>query len=265
MSELSFNPNNAGGYNVALLSKETKSRLTNQLSDISENAAVNGVSDGELLIALGKGRDDFDAFGIFCRIWGTLMRMLGTTITLGLALVGLVLVVRFITQVVANIGEWMASTLGALPVVGPGMKAMGWAMSLFKDEEKRQDSYLSKLTSAMFGSVIGGVIPTMLWGPVNAIVDQILSGTQSGSAGAAPGTSAPSGSLSMQQVGSAVGGAAGGTVGSTIDKLYGLFKSMTSDNVPPTLTEYDLDVISRATGDGRAEIIKRLRAAVSGS
>jgi phage-related minor tail protein len=117
----------SNGLSISRINSAQSGQVKQSLKDISASSANMGISDGEILCALADGRDKFDPFGIFCTVYGTLMRFMGSTIVLVLALIGLVLVARWIATAVANFGEWLRSAAGGIPLIGPVLKLAGIA------------------------------------------------------------------------------------------------------------------------------------------
>lgn len=107
-----------GAFDLSSIDKGQRERVLAALEDLSVQAAGVGIDDGDLMRALGKKRDTYDPFGMFCNIWGTMIRYLGSAITLALSLFAMFLLFDWAIDKGRNLYNELKSFLNDIPVIG---------------------------------------------------------------------------------------------------------------------------------------------------
>jgi len=216
--------------------------------EASRNSEDLGMSDADILTALGRGRDDLDPFGIICRVLGTIMRLIGPLLTAIILGISLVLFVRMVANQIARLGSWLKSVASNIPFLGSFFSV---ASAIMKDEQRMYDDNAENLAGAALGAMIETAIPMPVWRGLNLVVDQL------GSAGSSQPVSAPqappSGSTSLIPRAMQVAAIASPPVGvatlvaSGIDKILNMFKTSGKAD-GENLTAAELAALCNAAG-----------------
>lgn len=163
-----------------------KGQVNRALEQIGQTQGAYGLSDGELILALGKGRDMLDPFGAFCAVFGRLIHAFGSFVVLLLTVASLVTLLSRLAQVGANLYGWLKKMVTEnwilLSAGAAALGGVGWLMS--KDEERDGASIGS---NALMGFVLG-CLPAPISAIVNVALGELgsLFGTQSASMSTAP-------------------------------------------------------------------------------
>lgn len=165
----------AGGYTARRIAVEDKKKLLSILESASDNAASVGASDGDLLIALGKCREWYDPFGIFCGLYGNMMKVFGPLITTLVSLVSLVLFIDWAVTKIENIWNWFTSLASSLPIrwVKGGFESM-----FFQDGSGIRDESLAQMSALTFAGMVTGFLPPPVAGAL-AGIRALINGTGS--------------------------------------------------------------------------------------
>lgn len=137
------------------------------LANIGSAPDQLGLTEGELLIALGSKRKTFDAFGIFCKVYGELMNAVGPVVVLIVSVTTLLLALKELSDigesVVSRIKRWGTGFWTVLAIGGaiaiPGYMIYKW---IFSDEEYDDDgegTAARMIANGLYGFVLGLLPP----------------------------------------------------------------------------------------------------------
>lgn len=157
-------PEGDGAYGVTRFTKSQKKQTLEALQSLSECAADYDISDGDILLALSKGRNTFSAFGMFCFFWGNTMAWFGARITFVMSVISTILFMEWAVSKVEDILDTLAGWMRAIPIIGT-----------FFDEQKENDTTIGKLGAVAVRNVLLGFLPPAVAGAATAIVAQVAS------------------------------------------------------------------------------------------
>lgn len=147
-----------------------------QIAYLSEVCRVAGVSDAELLGAIGKRRDTFDGLAVFCSVNSALMKLLtpwGLVLLEGAALIALVSkIIEYGDDVVAYVREKFGPILTIVSALA-GIGGIGYlAYKWFFDSTKKDASIMS-LSAAAFKGFIIGMFPGPIQGALTLVAVEL--------------------------------------------------------------------------------------------
>lgn len=233
------------------------------LRALSTNAQGYGLTEAEILISLGEGRDLLDPFGMFVTFWGRLMKYLGTPFAVALSLLSLLALVDWLVDRVDDVGKWIAKLFMGIPGMFFWKSARG-ALGQ-EDSVYDQDGPLQRVAGAGLRGFIYGLLPAPIAGAVAAamsmvtgVTGAITSHPVSAGVGAGVGTAvglAGSGMLGTLGRGAAVVGKGiakvGGGAWGLVRKLGGF---LLKDEVPDGFTNDEINDIATAMDASPEEV-----------
>lgn len=205
------------------------------LAQVGSNPELYGISEGELLLAIGKDRDMLSPFGIMCSVQGNMCKYLGGTIGSVLVLFSLIFTVQYCAQRGIALVERLYKFIGSL-----------FPSSLTRDTPSTasavvEDSDAGSLSLPTFMSMI---IPA----PIAAMFTNFASQIDSGSGSTVHASSGGSGA--GQQAYTQGGGGSSGVIseiGSLLQSGAGLINAISA------LTDEEFDQVVKAQYDARTK------------
>jgi hypothetical protein len=180
MNELQIRTTN-DGMSISRFNTSAKARALEAVKAMSEGAPSMGISDGELLTAIGAGRDELSALGIFCGLWGRTMKFLGSRTTVAISIVSLVVFFDWLIERVEDVWEWLTGVFSNIPVFLLTATARA-ASSLSPFDERDSDAGpdLSRLSAGALKGFMFGFLPLPVTGALMGLQKYISSSTGGG-------------------------------------------------------------------------------------
>lgn len=181
-----------GGAVVRTINSAGKARLLDSISVISADASRSGITDGELLIALGRGRPELDPFAIFCKVHGNLTHFMGPTLSLIVYTAGALSLFKLLADFTGTAGDWLVGVVEKYwPFFAAGAGLAGGAFLLFRDESpangKEREFSIRRAVVSSISRFVLGFFPAPIAGVIDGLSDEIktlLEGQGAGSSSA---------------------------------------------------------------------------------
>jgi len=151
-------PNGDGGYTIKEVNSVGKAKVLDALKDLGERCEAQGITEGEILLALGERREWFSPFGAWCKVHGYMMRFLGTSATCLISLFGLFQAALFVKEKAMTLQEWVKEKVGGIFFDGDTTATKGGV---------QHD--LSKITGKQLYGIVTGIMPTPIMMALNAM------------------------------------------------------------------------------------------------
>lgn len=140
-------------FTVTSVNPVAQQQAAEAIRIISSRSKQMGLEPWQILEALYKGQDEFSAFGMFCRTYYYMFRVLPTWLASAIGIFSLYTFADWIVRVgYPTLKEWIAE----IPFVGSIVS--GW----LPDDETQRDSAASKYTPLAFQTLVGMAVPAPL-------------------------------------------------------------------------------------------------------
>jgi len=200
-----------GVYNVSrglsAMEESQSTRCKAALSALLKNAQSIGLKDGEILLALGEGRDMLDPFGMFTAFWGRMMKYLGTPFAVALSLLSILALVDWLVDKVDDVGRWIGKLFAGIPGMFFWSGVKNSAGLNDADSVYDMSGPIQKIAGAGLRGFVYGLLPPPIAG---AIAAGLAALTGFGSAMASSPVSTAAGGA----IGTAIGLGGGSALGS---------------------------------------------------
>jgi hypothetical protein len=140
------------------------------LKRLSSGSKEIGLEDHDFLLCIGEGRDALDPFGIFCMLYGRMMKYIGTVPTVAIAVVSLLALIEWLVRRVDNVYEWFKTMISQIPTFT--IKA---AKSVFGFDAVEEDasSAIGRMSAQGLRGFVYGLLPAPIAGAMGAVLGLI--------------------------------------------------------------------------------------------